>query len=63
MADYDHAIVGAGSAGCVLGNRLNTDPSLSILLIGAGGRDSDPLVHVPHAFTQFLKSDTASGTT
>ncbi|WP_313513115.1 GMC family oxidoreductase N-terminal domain-containing protein [Pseudomonas sp.] len=56
MADYDYVIVGAGSAGCVLANRLSADPSLSVLLIEAGGSDWDPLVHVPLTFAQFLKS-------
>ena len=56
MAEYDYVIVGAGSAGCVLANRLSADPSCSVLLIEAGGSDWDPLVHVPLTFTQFLKS-------
>lgn len=56
MAEYDYVIVGAGSAGCVLANRLSADPSCSVLLIEAGGSDWVPLVHVPLTFTQFLKS-------
>lgn len=56
MADFDYVIVGAGSAGCVLANRLSADPAHSVLLIEAGGSDWDPLVHVPLTFTQFLKS-------
>ncbi len=44
---YDYVIVGAGSAGCVLANRLSADPGVRVLLLEAGGWDWHPLVRVP----------------
>ena len=44
---YDYVIVGAGSAGCVLANRLSEDAGAQVLLIEAGGRDWHPYIHIP----------------
>ena len=48
--EYDFVIVGAGSAGCVLANRLSTDPATRVLVIEAGGRDTNPWIHIPAGF-------------
>jgi choline dehydrogenase-like flavoprotein len=49
---YDYVIVGAGSAGCVLAARLSDDPSVSVLLIEAGGRDRSLNIKIPAAFAK-----------
>jgi choline dehydrogenase len=47
MQEYDYIIVGAGSAGCVLANRLTEDRQIRVLVLEAGGRDLHPYVHMP----------------
>ncbi|MGB5285156.1 MAG: GMC family oxidoreductase N-terminal domain-containing protein, partial [Polyangiales bacterium] len=52
--DFDYIVVGGGSAGCLLGNRLSADPELRVLLLEAGGNDRNPLIKMPIGFTQLM---------
>ncbi len=47
LGSFDYVIVGAGTAGCVLANRLSADPEVSVLLVEAGGRDDWIWIHIP----------------
>jgi choline dehydrogenase len=58
--EFDYVIVGAGTAGCTLANRLSADPRNRVLLLEAGPADIDPWIHLPAGFFRHIKSPTVN---
>ena len=53
--EFDYVIVGAGSSGCVLANRLSANKNVRVALIEAGGRDTSPWIHIPIGYFRTIK--------
>jgi choline dehydrogenase len=54
VTQFDYVVAGAGPAGCVLANRLSADPGVQVLLVEAGGPDTNPLIAMPRGFGELL---------
>ena len=60
---FDYVILGAGSAGSVLANRLSENPRNEVLLVEAGGPDRNPLFHIPKGFAKLMDNTSSRGAT
>ena len=54
----DYVIVGTGSTGCILTNRLSADPTVSVIVLEADGRDWSPWIHIPVGYFKKIHNPT-----
>ena len=55
--DADYVVVGTGSAGSVVANRLSADPAVQVVVLEAGPRDKDKFIHIPAGFAKLFRGD------